>query len=627
MAPLFIRCCAHSFSSRPLGFGRALEAAIGKPSAMPQLAFRLRYSPLQEALFPRNLPFRIPSSPRSSSPPTPSPCRRLVRTSSAPSLRRLTSRIVKLTRRRQLHQIFEEVEVARKRYRKLNTIVMNAVLEACVHCGDVDSAQRIFEEMAKPESCGVDSVSYGILLKGLGEARRVDEAFQILECLEQGSAKGSPKLSPKLIFGLLNALLEAGDMRRANGLVARFRRVLHEDGHSVLLYNLLMKGYTKTDFPLGALTIRDEMLRQGLKPDKLTYNTLIFACIRHGRADIAIQLLAEMKEEAEKASCYGLLPDTVTYTTLLKGLGSNKDLVSVLKIVVEMKSLPDLVIDRIAYTAMVDALLACGSTKDALCIFGEMIKQNGKKNNLRPKPHLYLSMMRVFAMRGDFDMVKRLHIRMWSDSVGSISPSVQIEADELLMEAAINDDQLDVARRILHRIVTKREGFSWTTRGGMVAIRVEALSGFANSTLSPYVLPQVSLNDPIEKYMIAFEETDPLPASLNLDKVIMRFLKDSAIPAIDDWGSCVGIVHRDDCKKLDAPLWTMMRGPPPCVTTSTSIGRVIELLLDKKYKMVVVVRNSNVYETSYSSSSRPVGVFTLEKLFNMAMVASGTFSM
>lgn len=55
--------------------------------------------------------------------------------------------------------------VARKRYGGLNNIVMNAVLEACVHCGDIDSAQRIFEEMAKPESCGVDSVSYGILLK------------------------------------------------------------------------------------------------------------------------------------------------------------------------------------------------------------------------------------------------------------------------------------------------------------------------------------------------------------------------------------------------------------------------------------------------------------------------------
>ncbi|XP_038984466.1 pentatricopeptide repeat-containing protein At5g10690-like [Phoenix dactylifera] len=81
--------------------------------------------------------------------------------------------------------------------------------------------------------------------------------------------------------------------------------------------------------------------------------------------------------------------------------------------------------------------------------------------------------------------------------------------------------QVDVARQILHRIITKREGFSWTTRGGMVAIRVEALSGFTNSILSPYVLPEVSLNDPIEKYMTAFEEADPLPASLKLDKVIM----------------------------------------------------------------------------------------------------------
>ena len=54
---------------------------------------------------------------------------------------------------------------------------MNAVMEARVHYGDVDLALKVFDEMTKPESCGVDNITYGTLLKGLGEARRIDECF------------------------------------------------------------------------------------------------------------------------------------------------------------------------------------------------------------------------------------------------------------------------------------------------------------------------------------------------------------------------------------------------------------------------------------------------------------------
>nr|CAD1825515.1 unnamed protein product [Ananas comosus var. bracteatus] len=595
---------------------------------MPRLLrFHSLPPPLQETLVSPNPPF-LSLPPRSSSSPAPSSAHRVRRTlstpskpHSAPNLRRLTSRIVDLTRRRQLDQIFEEVEVAKERYGEMNTIVMNAVMEACVHCGDVDSAIRIFDEMSKRANGGVDSVSFGILLKGLGKARMVDEAFHILESVDLGTAARNPRLSPQVIYGLLNAILEAGDMRRANALVARCRHVLHQEGNPVLLYNLLMKGYINTNFPLGALTVRDEILRQGLKPDILTYNTLVSACVRSGEIDKAIQLLAEMKEEARKYNSYELLPDAVTYTTLLKGLGNGKDLLSVVKIVVEMKS-SLLTIDRTAYTAMIDALLACGSIKCALCIFGELIKQAGRNNNLRPKPHLYLSMMRAFAIIGDFDMVKRLHLRMWPDSVESIPFSAQAEADELLMEAAINDNQVDLARELLSNIIKKREIFTWTSRGGMVAVRVEALSGFTNSILTPCVLPQVLVNDPVEKHMIPFEKANPLPASSSLNEVVMRFFKEPAVPVIDDWGSCVGIVHRCDCIKLDAPLSTVMRGPPPCVTALTSVGRVIDLILEKKYEIIVVVRNSNVYESSYSSSSRPLGVFSLARLLKSAIGAS-----
>uniref|UniRef100_A0A0E0B3B1 CBS domain-containing protein n=1 Tax=Oryza glumipatula TaxID=40148 RepID=A0A0E0B3B1_9ORYZ len=360
-------------------------------------------------------------------------------------------------------------------------------------------------------------------------------------------------------------------MRRANALVARFRQVLYE-GHSVLLYNLLMKGYIKSNFPLGALTVKDEILRQGLKPDRLTYNTIISACVKSAEIDMAIRFLEDMKEEAKRDNNPELLPDAVTYTTLLKGLGNSQDLYSVLKIVVEMKSAP-ISIDRTAYTAMVDALLACGSINGALCIFGEIIKQAGNNKDLRPKPHLYLSIMRAFATIGDLDMVKRLNKRMWPDSVGSISRSAKEEADELLMEAALNNNQ-------------------------------------------------IVLNDPVEKYMIPFQETQPLHADLILEEVVMRFFKDPVVPIVDDWGSCVGIVHRQDCTKIDAPLLSMSRGPPLCVPTSTSVEHVIDLLLREKSEMVVVVKRGNMYEGSYASSSRPLGVFSLAILWKFTADAT-----
>ena len=49
-----------------------------------------------------------------------------------------------------------------------------------------------------------------MLPKGLGIARSIDEAFQLLEAVERGSAAGNPKLSAPLLYGFLNALINAG---------------------------------------------------------------------------------------------------------------------------------------------------------------------------------------------------------------------------------------------------------------------------------------------------------------------------------------------------------------------------------------------------------------------------------
>lgn len=57
----------------------------------------------------------------------------------------------------------------------------------------------------------------------------------------------------------------------------------------------VLQGYIKSNFPLGALTVKDEILRQGLKPDRLTYNTIISACVKSAEIDMAIRFLEDMK--------------------------------------------------------------------------------------------------------------------------------------------------------------------------------------------------------------------------------------------------------------------------------------------------------------------------------------------
>ena len=56
--------------------------------------------------------------------------------------------------------------------------------------------------------------------------------------------------------------------------------------------------------------------------------------------------------------------------------------------------------------------------------------------------------------------------------------------------------------------------------------------------------------EPIESIMVPFEATRPLLGTLQLKNVVMRFFKEQVVPIVDEWGSCIGLLNREDCNNV-----------------------------------------------------------------------------
>eukprot|EP00271_Cylindrocystis_brebissonii_P022391 TRINITY_DN8604_c0_g1_i1.p1 TRINITY_DN8604_c0_g1~~TRINITY_DN8604_c0_g1_i1.p1 ORF type:complete len:712 (+),score=110.76 TRINITY_DN8604_c0_g1_i1:58-2193(+) len=500
----------------------------------------------------------------------------------------LTRRIVALGKRRQLEQVFDALGTAKKTGVAVNLITLNAVLAACVNCGEIDRAIEVFEAMVRPGGVGADTITYGTLLKGLGQAKRLDEAFQLLEDMESGRVPGKPKLSEVHLNTLINACAEAGEALRARGVLARYRNLGQGARPTTFTYNLLIKGYARSDNPLEALKVMEEMRLQGLPLQRMSYNSLILACVRGQDLDMALELLEDMKSEARRLNTSQLLPDVVTYTTLLKGVAEDGDLDAVRALAAEMKTVPTCAVDRVAYTAIIDACIASGSPQDGVRFMSEMEELAKSDPLLRPRAHVFLALMRAFAEVGDVSRTRQLAERMGTDASGHVWPEERSEADELVMEAAMHARQVEVASETLKKIWSAQNGKpSFTPRGTKALVQLMAASNFSLPAFQPIPLrPEVPLRAPVEDIMV---QVATATVDQRVRHVAARFCHLDWLPVCEPSSKrCLGVVYPRDCTDLDLLLGDIMQPPPPSIHRSALVSQAIDLLLDRKAPLLVV---------------------------------------
>lgn len=216
--------------------------------------------------------------------------------------------------------IAQEPEVCLGIFTKLQSF--NLVPDGCtysimIRCycerNDVDEARKalfaLLENGFQP-----DSATITVLINSLCKRGKVNKALEVFELM--GSCNCKAIISVKAQNCLLKGLSYVGRVEEALEMLKGMKeeKNLIDLGPDVYSYTAVMDGLCKVGRSDEAMELLNEAIEMGLKPNVVTFNTLIQGYSREGRPMEGVSVLKLMKNK------HGCVPDCISYSTVLHGL-------------------------------------------------------------------------------------------------------------------------------------------------------------------------------------------------------------------------------------------------------------------------------------------------------------------
>ncbi|XP_022758749.1 pentatricopeptide repeat-containing protein At3g07290, mitochondrial [Durio zibethinus] len=257
-------------------------------------------------------------------------------------------------------------------------------------------AFRVLDVMSRPDGCGANSVTYSILIHGLCEIGRVEEAFALKEGMKENGCQPTTRTYTVLVKALcddgligtaldlvgemigkgckpnvytytvlIDGLCREGKIEEGNGM---FRQVVKGGVYpGIVTYNALINGYCKEGKIVSAFELLSVMEKRNCKPNIRTYNELIEGLCRVNKPYKAMLLLGRVINN-------GLLPNSVTYNILIDGFCREGHFNMACQIFELMNSF-GVDPDAYSFTAMIDGMSKQGRLKPANGLLCKMIKK------------------------------------------------------------------------------------------------------------------------------------------------------------------------------------------------------------------------------------------------------------
>ncbi|KAL3655482.1 hypothetical protein CASFOL_001268 [Castilleja foliolosa] len=243
----------------------------------------------------------------------------------------------------------------------------------------------------------------------------------------------------------LKVLTQSRDLESINSFLSDipFRFGVKLDVYSV---NIVIKAFCEMFFLDKAILVMVEMEKLGIKPDVITYTTLISAFYKANRVEIANGLWNLMVLK----SC---LPNVATFNVRIQFLVSKGRAWEANKLLAYMrrhKKLPEFFPDEVTYNLVIKGFCRAGFYEMAMRVYSAFHDEGFK-----PNQKIYQTMIHYLCVAGKFDlaytMCKDSMQKNWFPSVHTINN---------LLEVLKKDGKVDKAKYIYSLAMKRKPRFS-----------------------------------------------------------------------------------------------------------------------------------------------------------------------
>ncbi|PPD88044.1 hypothetical protein GOBAR_DD15036 [Gossypium barbadense] len=265
---------------------------------------------------------------------------------------------------RSWNKILGLLDEMRSKGLEFDEFTCSTVISACGREGLLNEAKEFFSGL-KSQGYVPGTVTYNALLQVFGKAGVYSEALSILKEMEDIQLPGR--------FGA--AVIETMTKKGVRP--------------NAITYTTVINAYGKAGKEDKALRLFHRMKQSGCVPNVCTYNAVLGMLGKKSRSEEMIMILCDMKES-------GCSPNRITWNTML-ALCGNKGMHKYINLVFrEMKNC-GFEPDRDTFNTLISAYGRCGADIDAMKMYKEMIRVG-----FTPCVTTYNALLNALARRGDW---------------------------------------------------------------------------------------------------------------------------------------------------------------------------------------------------------------------------------